>query len=585
MFRFGNVARTLGIAALTAGLTVGLSSAAVAQRVSDFSLIDHHGKFHQVSRYADHDALVLFVYDRNSEVVEDALRDFNREMGRFEDDNVAFFMIESTGIADKSVIAAAAAEDEIDIPILVDDTQLVSEVLGITRAAQVVVIDPAAREIIYSGALNDRFMAGSDRRRARNHFLREALETVIADGEFSLAGQPSSGEAIVFDSRRQDAAAGIDYASDIVPIIERRCVSCHQDGGIAPFAMNSHQMLQGWSPMIRETLLTKRMPPAQIDPDFVHLYQDQSHITIAETQTLIHWIEAGAPNTGDNDPLAEIVHEAPEWELTERWGEPDMVVSIPPQEIPATGVVDYRNIALPLNNEEELWVKGVEFKPGDRQVLHHIIAFTFGPDGVNQFDVLNQGIGMGAYAPGNAPNTFPDNSGYPLRAGGGLLLQMHYTTSGKETVDASEIAIYLHDEKPAKTVFGGSASDLNIAVPPHAKRHEMTASKVFPQDSYLTMLGPHMHYRGYDADFTLIYPDGTEERLLNVPNYQFNWQTTYDFKEPKFIPAGTEMVFNGTFDNSAMNPYNPDPSVELNFGEQTWQEMFFGFYQYYEADR
>jgi peroxiredoxin len=581
MFRFNNLLKVVGVAALA----TGLSSTALAQRISDFSLIDHFGKFHQVSRYADHDAIVLFVYDPASEVVEDALRDFNQVMDRFEEEQIAFFMIESTGIADKALVAKTAAEKEIQIPILIDDTQTVSELLNVSRAAQVIVIDPAAREVIYNGSLNDRFTEGSNRRRARDHYLREVLENVVDGSEISLAGQPSSGEAIVYTVRAQSATAGIDYASDIVPIVENRCVSCHQDGGIAPFAMNSHQMLQGWSPMIREVLLTKRMPPAQIDPDFVHLYQDQSHITIDETRTLLHWIDAGSPNTSGTDPLAAIEHHAPEWELAERWGEPDMIVKIPPQEIPATGVIDYRNIPIPLNNEQELWVKGVEFKPGDRQVLHHIIAFTFGGDGVNQFEILNQGIGMGAYAPGNAPNTFPENTGYPLRPGGGLLLQMHYTTSGKETVDASEIAIFLHDEKPTKTVFGGSAADLNIAIPPHANRHEMTASKVFPEDIYLSMLGPHMHYRGYDADFKLIYPDGSEERLLNVPNYQFNWQTTYDFKEPMFVPAGSELVFNATFDNSEMNPYNPDPSVEINFGEQTWQEMFFGFYQYYEADK
>lgn len=581
MMQFGTLMKVMGVAALA----TALSSAAQAQRVSDFSLIDHTGKFHQVSRYADHEAIVLFVYDKDSEVVDEALRDFNREIERFTEQPVAFFMLESTGLADKAVIAAAAADDEIQIPILVDDTQTVSELLGVTRSAQVIVIDPAAREVVYNGSLNDRFTEGSDRRRAREHFLRDVLETVVEGGEVTLAGQPSNGEAIVFGTRDQHATAGIDYATDIVPIIEQRCIACHQDGGIAPFAMNSHQMLQGWSPMIREVLLTKRMPPAQIDPDFVHLYQDQSLITIEETQTLLHWIEAGAANTSGSDPLAAIEHYAPEWALSERWGEPDMIVKIPPQEIPATGVIDYRNIPIRLNNEDELWVKGVEFKAGDRQVLHHIIAFTFGGGGVNQFEILNQGIGMGAYAPGNAPNTFPEDTGYPLRANGGLLLQMHYTTSGKETVDASEIAIFLHDEKPTKTVFGGSASDLNINIPPHSQRHQMTASKVFPEDIYLSMLGPHMHYRGYDADFTLVYPDGSEEALLNVPNYQFNWQTTYDFKEPKYVPAGSKLVFNATFDNSAMNPYNPDPSATINFGEQTWQEMFFGFYQYYEADK
>jgi peroxiredoxin len=580
MSKLVSLSKILGLGVLA----ISLSPAALAQQISDFSLIDNHGKFHQVSRYADHDALVLFVYDKDSEVASDALSDFNREVERFAENNIAFFLLDSTGSDDKSAITAAASKAKVNVPVLIDDTQLVAEELDVTRNAQVIVINPSNKAIVYNGSLNDRFTEGSSQRRARDHYLRDALEAVVGGNEIAVAAQPSNGEQITFAARDMHAK-GIDYATEIVPIVESRCVKCHQDGGIAPFAMSSHQMLQGWSPMIRETLLTKRMPPAQIDPDFVHSFQDISYISTEETETLVHWIEAGSVNNSGSDPLAMTTHAAPEWELAASWGEPDMIIKIPAQNIPATGVVDYRNLAIPLDNTEELWVKGVEFKPGDRQVLHHIIAFTYGGDGINQFDVLNQGIGMGAYAPGNAPNVFPDTAGYPLRPDGGLLLQMHYTTSGKETVDASEIAIYLHDEKPAKTVFGGSASDLNISIPPNTGYHPMTASKKFPQDSYLTMLGPHMHYRGLEADFKLVYPDGTEEALLNVPNYQFNWQTTYDFVEPKFIPAGTELVFNAAFDNSDMNPFNPDPNAEISWGEQSWQEMFFGFYQYIEADK
>ena len=558
-------------------------AAGAAERLIDFALIDHNGQFQQISRYADHQAVVLFTFDASSAVVKDAIPDLKKEIEAFADKGVAFFLLAANGESDKAVLEQAVSKAGLDIPVLVDDSQLVSEELAVTRNAEVVVIDPANRMKVYQGALNNRFSAGSSQRRATEHYLHEVLESLVADGEVSVAAVASSGEAVAFPARDMHAANGISYAQDVVPIIERRCVACHQEGGIAPFAMDSHQMLQGWSPMIRETIMTKRMPPAQIDPDFLHNFVDVNYITPAEAQTLLHWVAAGAANKGDSDPLAMVHREAPEWELLETWGEPDMIVKIPPQEIPATGVVDYRNLTIPLNNEEELWVKGVEFKPGDRQVLHHIIAFTYGANGVNQFDVLNQGIGMGAYAPGNAPNTFPDDVGYPLRPNGGLLLQMHYTTNGKETVDASEIGIYLHDKKPSQTVYGGSASDLNIHIPPNAAYWPMTASKTFPKDSYLTMLGPHMHYRGLEANFKLVYPDGSEEALLNVPNYQFNWQKTYDLAEPKFLPAGTRLVYHAAFDNSDMNPFNPDPAAEITFGEQTWQEMFFGFYQYIEA--
>ena len=332
--------------------------------------------------------------------------------------------------------------------------------------------------------------------------------------------------------------------------------------------------------MIRETLITKRMPPGQIDSEYVDSFHGVNHITVEETQKLISWIDNGSINSDSSDPLAAFISKPEKWIN----GEPDLVIQIPAQQIPATGVQDYRNLTIPLDLEEDVWVKAVEFEAGDPTVLHHIIAFSYGADGLSQFGILNQGIGLGAYAPGNELNLYPEGSGYPLEAGGGLLLQMHYTTSGKEAVDASEIGIYLMDEAPDRPILGGSAADLDINIPPFEGNHEMVASKKFRTDSYLTMVGPHMHYRGSDANFKLKYPDGRIEEVLNVPNYQFNWQKTYDFKEPLFLPAGTELVFRGTFDNSDMNPYNPDPSQTLTWGEQTWQEMFFGFFRYVEAE-
>jgi len=389
----------------------------------------------------------------------------------------------------------------------------------------------------------------------------------------------SKGDKIDF-SAKTATESSVSYAADIAPILEQRCVTCHQEGGIAPFAMNNHQTIQGWSPMIRETLITKRMPPGQIDSEYVDSFHGVNHITVEETQKLISWIDNGSINSDSSDPLAALISKPEKWIN----GEPDLIIQIPAQQIPATGVQDYRNLTIPLDLEEDVWVKAVEFEAGDPTVLHHIIAFSYGADGLSQFGILNQGIGLGAYAPGNELNLYPEGSGYPLEAGGGLLLQMHYTTSGKEAVDASEIGIYLMDEAPDRPILGGSAADLDINIPPFEGNHEMVASKKFRTDSYLTMVGPHMHYRGSDANFKLKYPDGRIEEVLNVPKYQFNWQKTYDFKEPLFLPAGTELVFRGTFDNSDMNPYNPDPSQTLTWGEQTWQEMFFGFFRYVEAE-
>lgn len=570
MLRITSIAKVAAVSAVSA--FIGLSANA-AERISDFSLIDHNGKFFQLSRAANNEAVVILSHE-DSRDVRRAYGDLEELMEQFADQPVAFYLMDSTGATDKIEMRDVAEDADIVLPILMDDTQLVAKELGISRATDVVILDPEAQEIVFRGALNDRWAADSKARRASEHYAADALTAFLAGNEVSAEQLASKGEALEFAT-----VDSVSYANEIVPILKERCVSCHMEGGIAPFAMTNHQMVQGWSPMIREVLYTKRMPPGQIDNDYVHDFRDVAHITVEETQKLVQWIDNGAQNRDGTDPLAEYKPEVVKW----AYGEPDLLYKIPAQQIPATGVQDYRNIALPLNLEEDVWVKAIEFEAGDPTVLHHIIAFAYGPDGVNQFEILNQGIGLGAYAPGNEVNTYPEDAGFPLKAGGGLMLQLHYTTSGRETVDESEIALYLWDEKPARTVLGGSAADLEINIPPFEARHEMVATAKFRKNSYLTMLGPHMHYRGYDANFKLVYPDGSTEEILNVPNYQFNWQKVYDFEEPKFVPEGTEMVFTGTFDNSEMNPFNPDPSQTLTWGEQTWQEMFFGFYRYVEA--
>ncbi len=548
-----------------------------AEQISDFSLIDHRGDFFQLSRETNSQAVVIMTFADNRDVRR-AVSDLDDLAEQFSDQGVAFYLLNATGERDKDVIAEIADDDDIAYPILMDDTQLVAKELGVTNAIDVVILDPVSKELVFRGTLNDRFEEGSRARRASEHYVADALTAMLAGESVTATQVASKGEALDFSNRDQ-VASDISYAEDIAPILEQRCVSCHTEGGIAPFAMTNHQMVRGWSPMIREVLYTKRMPPGQVDPDFVDDFYDVAHITAEETQKLISWIDAGAQNDSDSDPLASYQADTTKWS----YGEPDMVIDIPAQQIPATGVQDYRNLQVPLNLDKDVWVKAVEFEAGDTTVLHHIIAFAYGPNGVSEFDILNQGIGLGAYAPGNELNTYPEGAGFPLRAGGGLMLQMHYTTSGKETTDQSQIALYLWDEEPERQVLGGSAAELEINVPPFERRHEMQATAKFRQDSYLSMLGPHMHYRGYDANFVLRYPDGREQEILNVPNYQFNWQKVYDFKEPMYVPAGSELVFTGTFDNSETNPFNPDPSQTLTWGEQTWQEMFFGFYRYVEA--
>jgi hypothetical protein len=340
--------------------------------------------------------------------------------------------------------------------------------------------------------------------------------------------------------------------------------------------MDSHRMVQGFGPMIKEVITTRRMPPGQIDTYASKPIENVAGLSNAQQQMLVHWIDAGAPRDTDEDPLAQLQFKSQEFTM----GEPDLIYTIPAQQIPANGLVDYRYIPLKLNLDKDVWVRGMEFVPGDPQVLHHIIAYVQSPadrslEGRN--DTVARGESVGGFAPGRVGEDLGEDGGRLLQKGANLLLQMHYTTSGRATVDETRVGVYLHDKPPKHVMSEVVAAQRRFLVPPHEKEHPLQGEQLIERDAYLYAMMPHMHYRGKYMSYAARYPDGSEEMLLSVPKYDFNWQFNYALKEPVFLPAGTRLVVNGAMDNSDRNPGNPDPSRPVHFGLQTEHEMFFGF--------
>ena len=543
-----------------------VSAAAVPDRISDFTLLDHQGKSHQLSYYFDADAIVIVVQANGSAVVRNAAPALQRVRNEFESRNVAFFMLNPVAADTRSTITREAARFGFDLPVLVDETGLVAQGLGVTRLGEVVVIESATRAITYRGAIAD-----GDRLP-----LADALTGLLDGAAAAGTAPPSEGAEIDFAARPAAAPRDVSYTRDIVPILRDNCVNCHRDGAIGSWSMSSHAMVRGWSPMMREVVMTRRMPPGQIDPHVGKPIADVAGLSVDEQLALVRWIDAGSPIDGDADPLAELTFETPRFTL----GEPDLVYQIPPQEIPATGVIDYRYIPVELNLDRDVWVRAMEFVPGDRQVLHHVIAYLSSPADRTvrgRATGAARGESVGGFAPGRQPDQFRDNSGRLIRKGSNLLLQMHYTTSGRATVDTTEIGIYLHDEPPAYVMSGGVAGQRRFLVPPGAKEYKLEGEQLIERDAYLYEMTPHMHFRGKYMSYTAEYPDGTSETLLSVPKYDFNWQFNYALREPLFLPAGTRLVARGAMDNSDRNPGNPDPSLPVHFGLQTKHEMFFGF--------
>ena len=265
-----------------------LQLAAAGERIGDFSLLDQHGTFHQLSYYSDMNAVVIMVHAMQCEAVQGSLRGLQELQASFESRGVKFIGLNAEG-ADRNLVQAEAERLGIDFPILMDDAQLVSESLGIEHAGEILVLDPGDLSLMYRGPVD-----GS---------LTTAINQVLAGEAISVAEVASTGCAIQYPARDRHQQSDISYVSDVAPIIAENCADCHRQNSIAPFALDNHQMLQGWSPMIREVVMTKRMPPGQIDPHVGNII-DMTNLTTAEQQTLIHWIDAGSPRDGATDPLA-----------------------------------------------------------------------------------------------------------------------------------------------------------------------------------------------------------------------------------------------------------------------------------------
>ena len=562
--------KLLRLATTAVAAVLSTSVLALPDRIGDFGLLDSDGDFHQLSRYRNKEALVLMSFDPNCASIGSSLSSLQAMQTQWSEQGIAFALINSSAESDLAVIRSAKANIDLQLPLLLDSGQLVSETLQLTKAGEVAILDPERLTLIYRGPVAS---------------AAATLAAEIAGTVDNTTVVAASGCDLAYPVSEDHASATPDYASEVAPIIAGQCVGCHRAGGIGPFAMDSHLMLQGWSPMIREVLLTRRMPPTQVDPNIGH-FGNARYMSDADMQTLVHWIDAGAPRgTAVIDPLTEI--QLPSWK-TWTLGEPDYIISAPKMEVPATGVMDYITVDVELPFTEDKWVKAVQFIPGDESVLHHLLTYVTAP--AEEFDGGEANVRSVArrflegYAPGKVDAmTFPEDTGVYIPQGHKLSMQFHFTTNGRATTDETVLGLYMHDEPPKYENFTRSVSS-QFKIPAFDQDYESAASYVFDEDVVVTGLRAHMHFRGKDMKFSVENEDGSMTDLLSVPNYSYAWQPTYELDQPMLVKAGTRVHVTGAFDNSEFNPANPDPSKELTFGLQSWDEMFIGYWTYHAAE-
>ena len=427
------------------------------------------------------------------------------------------------------------------------------------------------------------------------------------------------------------AKKAVTFNKDIAPIFFKNCTECHRPGEAAPMSLLSYKEARPWAKSIKEKVVSKQMPPWHADPH-VGKFSNDRRLSQAEISAIAAWVDGGAVEGNPKD-----LPPAPKF--TQGWviGKPDLVLSMSEEfTLEASGPDEYQYFEIPTNFKEDKYVQMAEARPGNRAIVHHIIAFVQPPskEGSQQAHKMSKeeiekmraqwekdsifrkegflmrmkpdvpvyddgcqlasggsgekrdGTGAGdrnldllvGFAPGMNPGVMEPGQVKRIPAGSKLVLQMHYSkATGKVEKDRSQIGLIFAKTPPDKHVYTRPVSNNYFSIPPGAEHHKVTACWTTKDDIHLITLMPHMHLRGAAQKIEAFYPDGRSEVLLDVPNYSFSWQTVYYLNEPKAIPKGTRFVVTSFFDNSEKNKYNPDPKATVRFGEPTYDDMMIGW--------
>ncbi len=382
------------------------------------------------------------------------------------------------------------------------------------------------------------------------------------------------------------AGEKITYHDQISRIVQQKCQTCHRQNGVGPFPFETYEEVYARRGMIRYVIENNIMPPWFAD-SIGHWSNDRS-LTDGQRDTMLTWIERGAPAGNPNDTPDPRTY-AEGWLL----GEPDHVVQLSePFPVPAEGIVDYKYMYVKTEFPEDRWVTAMEILPTNRSLVHHVLI-TIEPPGRKRGrraepgePVFQSGLESyySVYVPGFQGNSYPEGSAKLLPAGAHLKFQVHYTPNGVAADDQTRLGFHFADGPPERIVETASAYNTRFKIPAGDPRFVADGAYTFERAGTLLSLLPHLHLRGTAFRFDLIYPDGREVPVLNVPRYDFNWQLTYHFEEPLQVPAGAKLKATAWWDNSEGNPFNPDPSVTVRWGDQTFEEMMIGYFDWIADD-
>ena len=583
-----------GLAALVRRSMIGLISAAIihsgiaaaveestplGKQIADFQLQDYLGTKHSLTDWRGKKAVVVAFLGAECPMARLYAPRLAELTAQYESKGVQFVAIDANQQDGLAKIAQFVRTSKIEFPVLKDLGNKVADQFGAMRTPEVFVLDQE-RTVRYCGAIDDQYGVGFTRAKVSKEYLVAALDSLLAGEPVRTSSTPAIG-CFIGKVNPKPPTGEITYTKQIARVFTDHCIECHRAGQVGPFTLTSYDDAVGWADTIREVIRDERMPPWLANPKHGK-FRNDCRLTDAEKDLVYQWIDHGMPQ-GDAADTPKLPEFNPDWRIPK----PDVIVRMPePFTVPAKGIVPYQYFTVDPGFKEDKWVRSAEGRPGNRSVVHHMLLFYI-PPGQTQpkpLDALSNAVA--SFVPGMPATNGPETHARLIPAGSKLVFQMHYTPNGAETTDQSEAGLVFADPKHvAKQVGLASALNWKFQIPPGAADYKVEASYHIPQDVTIYSLTPHMHWRGKSFRFTAVYPDKSQEVLLDVPRYDFNWQNTYLLAMPKFLPDGTDVVCEAHFDNSANNPVNPDPTETVRWGDQTFQEMVVGSFSLSPAEQ
>ncbi|MCE2800936.1 MAG: redoxin family protein [Planctomycetaceae bacterium] len=554
------------------------SDVTIGTKIETIRMKDIRGVPRDLNDLGSHQAYVFVFVTSDCPIVKKTLPKLLDLYNTYHTQDVLFVCVNVGANDTLRDVASQALEYQAPWLFVKDYDAQAAKAIGITRTPQVAVLN-SRHELVYRGRVDDQFRLGGTKPNASRDDLKIAIDELLAGKNISIPETIADGCAISTKSpTATPIQSDLNYQQHIAPIVLGHCANCHRPGTAAPFSLLSHQDVVAHSEMIQEVIRDETMPPWYANKHHGKFQNDRS-LSTQQKEMLLEWL-ASERSIGPQDAAPK----EPQFEETPwRIGTPDLIITTLEQHtVPATGFVPYKYVVLPHVFLSDTWVSAFEIRPLNPAVVHHCNMAYATSKGASEETFIT------GYVPGGQPmdlTKFDNGVAYKLPAGSALGLQIHYTTTGQEQKCRIQVGLRFPKEQVRKQLYHFVLDPRGWKIPPGDPAFRITSKHELKRDADLLGLFTHMHVRGRDMTFYAIDPSGSKETLLQLPNYNFEWQLGYELAPgTKLLPKGTQIEAVAHYDNSPLNPYNPDPKATVEYGPQTVDEMFNGFVFYVDQN-